>query len=68
MDRKKLILLLGALIGVGIAVLRHTLDTSVKSTEDLEAAADSTPLGTVIYDPDAGSSPLVGSSRIITAG
>ena len=52
-------LLLGGLIGVGIAVLRHTLDTSVKSSEALEEAADSTPLGTVIYDPDAGASPLV---------
>lgn len=35
--------LLGLLLGVGIAVLRHTLDTSVKTVEDLEEAADSTP-------------------------
>jgi capsular polysaccharide biosynthesis protein len=31
--------LLGFLLGVGAAVLRHTLDTSVKSTEDLEDGA-----------------------------
>ena len=52
-------LLLGLLIGVGIAVLRHTLDTSVKTVEDLEEAADSTPLGVVTYDPEANSNPLV---------
>jgi capsular exopolysaccharide synthesis family protein len=52
-------LLLGLLIGVGIAVLRHTLDTSVKTVEDLEEAADSTPLGVVTYDPEATTNPLV---------
>ena len=52
-------LLLGLLIGAGIAVLRHTLDTSVKTVEDLDEAADSTPLGVVTYDPEATSNPLV---------
>ncbi len=51
--------LLGLLVGVGIAVLRFTLDTSVKSSEELEQAADSTTLGVVTFDPDAKSNPLV---------
>lgn len=51
--------LLGLLIGVGIAVLRFTMDTSIKTAEELEAAADSTPLGTVTYDPEAKTNPLV---------
>lgn len=51
--------LLGLLLGVGIAVLRHTLDTSVKTVEDLEVAADSTPLGVVTFDPEAKTNPLV---------
>lgn len=59
-------LLLGLLMGVGVAVLRHTLDTTVKTTEDLQEAAESTPLGTITYDPEAKTNPLVtlrGSTR-----
>ena len=51
--------LLGLLVGVGIAVLRFTLDTSVKSSEELEQSADSTTLGVVTFDPDAKTNPLV---------
>lgn len=51
--------LLGLLLGVGIAVLRHVLDTSVTSTEELTEAAGATLLGTVGYDSQAKSRPLV---------
>lgn len=51
--------LLGFLLGVGAAVLRHTLDTSVKSTEDLEDAAGATALSTVAFDPEGRTNPLV---------
>lgn len=58
--------LLGLLAGIGIAVLRHLLDTTVKTTEELEQAAGATSLGTVRFDPEAANSPLVtlrGSAR-----
>ncbi|HRY10476.1 MAG: polysaccharide biosynthesis tyrosine autokinase [Actinobacteria bacterium] len=51
--------LLGFLVGVGVAVLRHTLDTSVKTSEDLEEAAGSTGLAVVAFDAEAKKSPLV---------
>ena len=51
--------LLGLLVGVGIAILRHTLDTTVKTPEDLEDSAEATMLGAVSFDPDATASPLV---------
>lgn len=49
---------LGFGVGLSIALLRHTLDTSIKSAEDLDKAAGSTPLGTVTFDPEAKSKPL----------
>lgn len=58
--------LLGLMVGVGVAVLRHTLDTTVKTSDDVEAASGSTSLGTVLFDPEAKDSPLVtlrGSAR-----
>lgn len=51
--------LLGLMVGVGIAILRQLLDTSVKSVDGLEAAADATCLGVVTFDPDAATKPLV---------
>ena len=49
---------LGFGVGLSIALLRHTLDTSIKSPADLDEAAQSTPLGAVTYDTDAKSKPL----------
>jgi capsular exopolysaccharide synthesis family protein len=46
-------LLLGLLVGVGLAVLRDRLDTSVSSVEDLEEITDKPLLGTVHNDPTA---------------
>ena len=51
--------LLGLLVGVGVAILRHTLDTTVKTPEDLENSAEATMLGAVSFDPEAEGSPLV---------
>ncbi len=51
--------LLGLLVGVGIAILRNTLDTTVKTPEDVENSAEATMLGAVTFDPEAETSPLV---------
>jgi capsular exopolysaccharide synthesis family protein len=51
--------LLGLLAGIGIAVLRHNLDSSVKTTDDLQDAAKATTLGVVTFDPEAKKNPLV---------
>jgi polysaccharide biosynthesis transport protein len=52
-------LLLGLMGGAAIAVLRATLDTSIKSVEDLRDATQTTVLGAVAYDSGAGKNPLV---------
>lgn len=61
--RTRLNLIVGALfgfiLGVGIAVLRAKLDTSIKSVEDLQEVTQTTLLGTIAYDPGAGKNPLV---------
>ena len=51
--------MLGLMLGAGIAILRATLDTTIKSADDLVNAAQATVLGTVSYDPDASKNPLV---------
>jgi capsular exopolysaccharide synthesis family protein len=52
--------LLGTLLGVGLALLRETLDTSVKTPEDVAAAADGlATLGAVGFDSDAKKRPLI---------
>lgn len=52
-------LLLGVTLGVGIAVLRETLDTSIKSSEDLQKLTGSLALGVISYDSQAQKNPLV---------
>lgn len=52
-------LLLGLLVGVGGAVLRETLDTSVKHPADVEDAVRAPTLGMVAFDPDTDKRPLV---------
>ncbi|KAA1425339.1 polysaccharide biosynthesis tyrosine autokinase [Mumia zhuanghuii] len=54
-----LALLLGLLVGVGAALLRETLDTSVRTSDDLEALTDAPALGAIPYDSTAAKSPLV---------
>lgn len=52
-------LVLGLLLGFGLALLRDILDKSVKSQRDLEAITDRTILGGIAYDPDATQHPLI---------
>jgi len=61
--RKKLDLAVGLvgglIVGVLLALLRHLLDTSVRTVEELEDAAGVPVIGTVDYDPRARANPLV---------
>lgn len=52
-------LAVGLAIGVGVAVLRTTLDTKVRTAEQIEAIARRPYLGGVFVDPDAQKRPLV---------
>jgi capsular exopolysaccharide synthesis family protein len=52
-------LLLGLLLGTGIAVLRHLLDTNVRSEQDLRALTDSPILGVVAFDHEVRRHPLI---------
>lgn len=52
-------LILGLLIGVGLALLRETLDTSVKTIKQLEDLAGAPVLGSITYDRDAERNPLI---------
>ena len=51
--------ILGLLIGLGAAWLRETLDTTIKSAEQLEEITGAASMGAVLYDPAAVKSPLV---------
>ncbi len=52
-------LLVGLALGVGAAVLRETLDTSAKGSDDVETASGASVLGTVVYDSTAEKQPLL---------
>ncbi|GAA2021992.1 polysaccharide biosynthesis tyrosine autokinase [Terrabacter terrae] len=52
-------LVLGLLLGFGLALLRDVLDKSVKSQHDLEAVTDRTILGGIAFDADAAQHPLI---------
>jgi capsular exopolysaccharide synthesis family protein len=52
-------LILGVMLGVGIAVLRHTTDRSVKSAQALSALVEAPVLGATAFDTAARTSPLV---------
>jgi capsular exopolysaccharide synthesis family protein len=52
-------LLVGLALGVGAAVLRETLDTTVKGKDDLQKLTGATPLGVIAHDPDVAKRPLV---------
>jgi capsular polysaccharide biosynthesis protein len=54
-----LAVVLGLLLGVGLAVLRETLDTTVKSVDDVDAITETGVLGSVRFDSDAIKRPLV---------
>lgn len=46
-------LLVGLMLGVGQALLRHVLDTKVRNAEDIAHLTDAPIVGTVVFDPDA---------------
>ena len=50
---------LGLLVGLGVALLRDTFDTSVKSERDVKDVTDETIIGGISYDPDAPKHPLI---------
>lgn len=52
-------LALGLLAGFGMALIRDLLDTSVRSSKDLEEVTDKTVIGSIAFDEDAASHPLV---------
>jgi succinoglycan biosynthesis transport protein ExoP len=50
---------LGLLLGVGVALLRDTFDTSIKNERDVKDITDQTVIGTISFDPDGGKHPLI---------
>lgn len=52
-------LLVGLALGVGIAVLRQTLDNRVRNESDIERISDAPIVGGIAYDPKASSRPLI---------
>jgi succinoglycan biosynthesis transport protein ExoP len=50
---------LGLLLGLGVAFLRETLDTTLKGEEDCALVTDTTVIGGITYDPGAARHPLV---------
>jgi capsular exopolysaccharide synthesis family protein len=54
-----LALVLGLLLGVGLAVVRELLDTSTKSADDVTTALQAPILGTFAFDSEVGKRPLL---------
>jgi len=52
-------LVLGLLLGVGLAVLRETLDNTVKNPDDARDAAGAATLGAIAYDAQVSKRPLI---------
>lgn len=52
-------LLVGLGVGIGGAVLRETLDTSIKGPEQAQDIVGAPVLGAITYDPEASKKPLV---------
>jgi succinoglycan biosynthesis transport protein ExoP len=52
-------LILGLLLGLGVAVLRHVLDTKVRNENDVRALTESPILGVVAYDQEVSSHPVI---------
>jgi succinoglycan biosynthesis transport protein ExoP len=52
-------LVLGLLLGIGIALLRHILDTKVRSEADIRAITDSPVLGIVGYTDELPKHPVI---------
>jgi receptor protein-tyrosine kinase len=54
-------LILGLIVGAAVAVLRETLDTTVKSARQLEPLVPAPVIGTISFDPEATAAPLISS-------
>lgn len=52
-------LVVGLMLGFGLAVLRELLDTRVKSLDDVAEITDAPTLGTIAYDATAAKTPLL---------
>jgi len=52
-------LLVGLALGVGVAVLRETLDTRIRNERDVEQISQVPIVGGIAYDPKASSRPLI---------
>jgi capsular exopolysaccharide synthesis family protein len=51
--------IVGLLLGLGLAIVRESLDSSVKSPEDVAAVANLPVMGNIAYDPKADKRPLL---------
>lgn len=49
----------GLLLGLGLALLRDLLDTSIKGERDVKEVTDETIIGGIHFDPDAKTHPLI---------
>jgi capsular exopolysaccharide synthesis family protein len=52
-------LVIGVAVGTGLAVLREIMDTSVKTSADLQELTGNSALGVIAFDPQAQKAPLV---------
>jgi polysaccharide biosynthesis transport protein len=50
---------LGLLLGLGLAFLRDLLDTTIKSEKDCAEVTDATVIGSIGFDPEAAKNPLI---------
>ena len=50
---------LGLLLGLGLAVMRELLDTSIKTSNEIAELTDTPVLGGIQFDPDAPKRPLI---------
>ena len=50
---------LGLLLGLGLALLRDLLDTTIKGEKDCAEVTDATVIGSITFDPDAPKRPLI---------
>ncbi len=51
--------IIGLLVGLAAAWLRETLDTSIKTVDEVQKLTGAALLGSVFYDPEAGRRPLI---------
>ena len=50
---------LGLLLGLGLALLRDLLDTTIKNEKDCQEVTDATVIGGIAFDPEASKNPLI---------